>query len=93
MKKISFLIAAFALTASAVSAQTYPDRPVKLVVPLTAGSGADIAARIVAKYLTELWKQPVLIENKPGAGGLIGTGLVVNAAPDGYTFPQLSPKA
>ncbi len=86
MKKISFLIAAFALTASAVSAQTYPDRPVKLVVPLTAGSGADIAARIVAKYLTELWKQPVLIENKPGAGGLIGTGLVVNAAPDGYTL-------
>ncbi len=86
MKTISFLIAALTLTASAVNAQTYPDRPVKLVVPLTAGSGADIIARILAKHLTEVWKQPVLVENKPGAGGLIGTGLVVNAAPDGYTL-------
>jgi tripartite-type tricarboxylate transporter receptor subunit TctC len=67
-------------------AQTFPDRAVKLIVPLTPGSGADIAGRIVAKYLTELWKQPVIIENRPGAGGLIGTGVVVAAPADGYTL-------
>jgi len=68
------------------AAQSFPDRPVKFIVPLTPGSGADIAGRIVAKYLTELWKQPVIIENRPGAGGLIGTSAVVAAAPDGYTL-------
>jgi tripartite-type tricarboxylate transporter receptor subunit TctC len=73
------------LTAWGAHAQTtpstYPDRPVRMVVPLTPGSGADIAGRIVAKYLTELWKQPVVIENRPGAGGLIGTGAVVASRP------------
>jgi tripartite-type tricarboxylate transporter receptor subunit TctC len=68
------------------AAQSFPDRPVKFIVPLTPGSGADIAGRIVAKYLTDLWKQPVIIENRPGAGGLIGTSAVVAAAPDGYTL-------
>lgn len=85
------LLAAVGVSFSA-SAQTasspanFPDRPVKFIVPLTPGSGADIAGRIVVKYLTELWKQPVVIENRPGAGGLIGTGLVVNAPADGYTL-------
>lgn len=74
------------LTALTAQAQTFPDRPVKMVVPLTAGSGADIAGRIVARYLTELWKQPVIVENRPGAGGLIGTGAVVSAPADGYTL-------
>jgi tripartite-type tricarboxylate transporter receptor subunit TctC len=64
----------------------YPSKTVKMVVPLTPGSGADIAGRLVAKSLAELWKQPVIIENRPGAGGLVGTGVVVNAAPDGYTL-------
>lgn len=80
------LLISLLLLATAVGAQTFPDRPVKLVVPLTAGSGADIVARILAKHLTETWKQPVLVENKPGAGGLIGTGFVANATPDGYTL-------
>ena len=69
-----------------VYAQGYPNRTVKMIVPLTTGSGADIAGRVVAKSLTETWKQPVIIENRPGAGGLIGTGVVVNADPDGYTL-------
>lgn len=66
--------------------QNYPDRTVKMVVPLTPGSGADIAGRVVAKSLNETWKQSVIIENRPGAGGLIGTGVVVNSEPDGYTL-------
>ena len=64
----------------------YPNKTVKMVVPLTPGSGADIAGRIVAKSLAETWKQPVIIENRPGAGGLLGTGVVVNSEPDGYTL-------
>jgi len=67
-------------------AQTYPNKPVKLIVPLTPGSGVDIVARILAKNLSEIWKQPVIVENRPGAGGLIGTSAVVNADPDGYTL-------
>ena len=70
-----------------VSAQAnYPNKTVKMIVPLTPGSGADIAGRIVAKNLAESWKQPVIIENRPGAGGLVGTGVVVNSDPDGYTL-------
>jgi tripartite-type tricarboxylate transporter receptor subunit TctC len=68
------------------NAQNYPNRTVKMIVPLTAGSGADIAGRIVAKSLSETWKQSVIIENRPGAGGVIGTGTVVSAEPDGYTL-------
>ena len=69
-----------------VTAQTYPDRPIRMIVPLTAGSGADIAGRIVGRKLTDLWKQSVIADNRPGAGGQIGTQLVVNANPDGYTW-------
>ncbi len=64
----------------------FPSKTVKMIVSLTPGSGADIAGRLVAKSLSELWKQPVIIENRPGAGGLVGTGVVVNAVPDGYTL-------
>jgi len=74
------------LVSGASVAQSYPNRTVKMVVPLTTGSGADIAGRVVAKSLTETWKQSVIIENRPGAGGLIGTGVVVNSEPDGYTL-------
>ena len=76
----------FCFGVSLVQAQNYPNRTVKMVVPLTTGSGADIAGRVVAKSLTETWKQSVIIENRPGAGGLIGTGVVVNSDPDGYTL-------
>jgi tripartite-type tricarboxylate transporter receptor subunit TctC len=71
---------------SSAHAQNYPNRAVRFIVPLTTGSGADIAGRVVAKSLTDTWKQPVIVENRPGAGGLIGTGVVVNSDPDGYTL-------
>ncbi len=81
-------IAALAFAAAALSAvaQDYPTKTIRLVVPLTAGSGADIAGRIVARHLSEAWKQPVIVENRPGAGGQIGTQAVVKADPDGYTL-------
>jgi tripartite-type tricarboxylate transporter receptor subunit TctC len=55
-------------------------------VPLSAGAGADIAARIIAQRMNEHWKQPVIVENRPGAGGQIGTAAVVKAEADGYTL-------
>jgi len=83
----ALLVATFALCSAAFAqSEAYPNRPVKVIVPLTPGSGADQAGRIVARALSELWKQPVVIENRPGAGGLIGTGAVVQSAPDGYTL-------
>ena len=65
---------------------SYPLRPVRMVVPLTPASGADIAGRIVGRQLQEMWKQTVVIDNRPGAGGQIGTQIVVRAAPDGHTL-------
>src|SRR2546426_8790505 len=73
-------------TSTAALAQDYPIRPIRLIVPLTPGSGADIAGRIIAKYLSGAWHQPVIVENRPGAGGQIGTQVVAKADPDGYTL-------
>lgn len=88
MHKLIKLTAAVALafTATHAVAQDYPGKPIRFIVPLTAGSGADIAGRIVARHLTDIWKQPVIVENRPGAGGQIGTQAVVKAEPDGYTL-------
>ena len=85
MKQV-LLAAVAALGVAGAQAQDYPVKTVRLIVPLTAGAGADIAARIVATRMSEHWKQPVIVENRPGAGGQIGTGLVVKAEPDGHTL-------
>src|ERR687896_1419439 len=74
---------AFAIGAQA---QDYPTRTIRIIVPLTAGAGADIAARIIAQRMNEHWKQPVIVENRPGAGGTIGTAAVAKAEGDGYTL-------
>jgi tripartite-type tricarboxylate transporter receptor subunit TctC len=68
-----------------VSAQEFPTRAIHMIVPLTPGSGADIAGRIVSKYMTLGLGQPVVVENRPGAGGQIGTMAVIKSAADGYT--------
>ena len=75
-----------AVNPAAASAQSYPNRTVKMIVPLTAGSGADIAGRIVGKSLSETWKQSVIVENRPGAASQIATQHVAKSAPDGYTI-------
>jgi tripartite-type tricarboxylate transporter receptor subunit TctC len=67
-------------------AQTYPTRPVRLIVGFTAGGGADITARLIGQWLSDRLGQNFVIENRPGADSNIGTGVVVNAPPDGYTL-------
>jgi tripartite-type tricarboxylate transporter receptor subunit TctC len=69
-----------------VFGQAFPTRPIHVIVPLTAGSGADVVGRIVAKHMSTGLGQPVVVENRPGAGGQIGTLAVVKSAPDGYTL-------
>lgn len=73
------------LIVSQATAQTYPDKPVRIVVPLTAGGGTDTVARVIARKLSESTGQPFIIDNRPGAGGNIAFEVVANARPDGYT--------
>jgi tripartite-type tricarboxylate transporter receptor subunit TctC len=72
------------------SAETYPSRTVRLIVPFGAGGPADVYARILAKYLSEETKQAFVVEDRPGAGSLIGTDTVAKSAPDGYTLLIMS---
>jgi tripartite-type tricarboxylate transporter receptor subunit TctC len=80
------LLALNAMAAPGALAQGYPSKPVRLVVPFPPAGGNDVFARIVAQKLAESWQQQVLVENRPGAGGSVGTELVARAAPDGYTL-------
>jgi tripartite-type tricarboxylate transporter receptor subunit TctC len=75
-----------ALAGSSAHAQGYPNRPVRIVVPFSAGTAADIVARQMGQRLSEMWGQGVVVENQAGAGGNIGAGIVAKAAPDGYTL-------
>jgi tripartite-type tricarboxylate transporter receptor subunit TctC len=74
------------LSVSTALAQDYPNRPLRMIVPFPAGGGVDTMARILAHKLTDVLKQPVLVEHKPGAGGNVGTDFVAKSAPDGYTM-------
>jgi tripartite-type tricarboxylate transporter receptor subunit TctC len=80
------LALAAALAPLATAAQTFPTRPVRLMVPFPPGGATDIIGRLVAGKMQDVWGQPVVIENKPGAGTVVGTDYVAKAAPDGYTL-------
>jgi tripartite-type tricarboxylate transporter receptor subunit TctC len=92
--KLSLRVLALALFAfarpSVALAQEYPSKPIKIVVPFGAGGPADVFSRQVGQYLSEALKQPVVIEDKPGAGSIIGTDQVAKSAPDGYTLLAMS---
>jgi tripartite-type tricarboxylate transporter receptor subunit TctC len=83
MKKLLLLL--FAVSLPALS-QQFPNRPVRLVVPFPPGGATDIVGRLVAAKMQEVWRQSVIVENKPGAGNVIGATAAARAAPDGYTF-------
>ena len=85
------LVAVFALfAASAAQAQTYPDRPIRLIAPFPAGGLADVLARAVGDEMNKTLGQPVIVENRAGAGGNTGADAVAKAAPDGYTLLMAS---
>src|SRR5690606_32758199 len=87
--RIRALVAAVVMVMAntgAALAENFPSKPIRMIVPFPAGSNIDIIARPLGQKLSEVWKQPVVIENRPGAGGTVGAGLVAKAPPDGYTL-------
>jgi tripartite-type tricarboxylate transporter receptor subunit TctC len=79
--------AIFALSfCQSIAAQGYPTKPIRLIVPYAPGGGVDIVARILADYISNTLKKPVIVENRTGAGGSVGSGLVAKSEPDGYTL-------
>jgi tripartite-type tricarboxylate transporter receptor subunit TctC len=87
LKRRGFVaVAAAALAPRLAAAETFPAKPVRLIIPYPPGGGTDIIARLVAPRLGERWKQTIVIENKAGASGIVGSEIVAHAAPDGYTL-------
>lgn len=80
------LLLGLLLAPAFAKAQTYPSGTVRIVVPYAAGGGTDTIARLIGQRLNELWKQPVIIDNRAGANGMLGTDLVAKAKPDGLTL-------
>jgi tripartite-type tricarboxylate transporter receptor subunit TctC len=88
---VLMLAATIVLSAGTASATTFPDKPVRLIVPFAPGGATDVVARLLGARLAEVWKQQVIVENKPGAGGNIGAAFVAKAPSDGYTILLASP--
>ncbi len=86
MKLVSLLFSALALLAQPALAQDWPNRPIKLIVPFAPGGGNDTVARAVATQLSSALGQPVVVDNRAGAGGVVGADMAAKAAPDGYTL-------
>ena len=86
MSSLRFLFFVFTAVMSFSAWAQYPIKPIKIVVPYPPGGSTDVVARLIGQKLQESWKQPVVVENRAGASGMIGTDLVAKSAPDGYTL-------
>src|SRR5207244_7418920 len=91
IKTGALLAAALVLASPAARAQTYPSRQITLIIPFAPGGSNDLVGRAIGKKLAEAWGQPVVVENRGGAGALIGTAAVAKAPPDGHTLLLVSP--
>jgi len=87
---VSVIAAVLSLSAGAAAAQEYPAKLIRFMVPFPAGTATDALARAIGPKLNEMWGQPVVIENRPGAGSVVGTSVVANAPADGYTLLMVS---
>jgi tripartite-type tricarboxylate transporter receptor subunit TctC len=85
---VALTLAALSLQPGEAQAQSFPNRPIRLIVPFAAGGAVDVLARLLGNKLTEALGQPVLVENRPGVGGNLGADTVAKSAPDGYTILQ-----
>jgi tripartite-type tricarboxylate transporter receptor subunit TctC len=90
LRALGAALMALVVTTAHVAAQDYPARQVRLIVPFGAGGPADVYARVLAQHLSEQLKQTFVVENRPGAGSIIGTDAVAKSAPDGYTLLVMS---
>jgi tripartite-type tricarboxylate transporter receptor subunit TctC len=88
---VGAVVVAVLVAATGATAQTYPTKPVRIIVPFPAGGAVDVLARMIGAKLSESFGQPVIIENRPGAGGNIASAVVAKSAPDGYTILQTTP--
>src|ERR1017187_6839045 len=83
---VALAAAAIGIAGAAAAAGQYPNKPIRMVVPFPPGAASDFLARTVGQKLNELYGQQVVIDNRPGAGGIVGSTLISKAAPDGYTL-------
>lgn len=92
MKSLQRIVAVMLLLVAGVAgAQKFPERPIRVIVPLPPGSASDFLARTLGVPLTELYGQQVVVDNRPGAGGLIGSSILSKATGDGYTYAMIAP--
>src|SRR5262245_54192212 len=85
LKRLAVFLAAF-FTSCAALAQGYPNKPIRIVVPFAPGGTSDILARALGPHMSTAWNQPVIVENRTGANGMVGAEFVAKSAPDGYTL-------
>lgn len=88
---MSTVAGAGAIAPAARAAEQYPVRPIRMIVPLPPGTASDFLARVIGEQLGDIYKQQIVVDNRPGAGGLIGSSLLTKATADGYTFAMIAP--
>jgi len=92
MRRVLLALCSVLLVAPAALAQSYPGKPIRIIVPYSAGGGTDIVARAVGQKLSDRWGQSVIVDNRAGASGMIGAEAVAKAPADGYTLLMAPPR-